>query len=248
MKKSSMLCRNWFRRTSVRDLVPDLKLLLAVITVGCESHCGVYLPAGLGEDSGLDPTPLAGALSDLQRRGEIAVDSRTGEIFVRSFFRDNTFKTPARRRQFTDDFMQIESLELRDLVFEAVGQNPGCGLTKDAFDKNQQLNNQGEGKGEGEGEGKQKKERVEKPAFSVEDSKKKEGRDEAIAFKIGKEGGLTDAEITNVIQSCHYLSKAPAAMEKAVLFKKKERAQEDYKKVRDRVPRGYDEWKNKTEE
>jgi len=40
MKKHSMLPRNFYRRPAIRDLVPDLKLLLTVLTVGCETHIG----------------------------------------------------------------------------------------------------------------------------------------------------------------------------------------------------------------
>lgn len=155
MKRNSMLSRPFFRRPGIRELVPDLKLVLAVLTVGCESHAGCYRPAGLGEDTGLDQKALAGALDDLERRGHIARDSGTGESFLSDFFRDNTFMTPARRGQARDDFMQIESPALRERVLWAISKNPECGLSESDLLKNQQPTAQGKGKGEGKGEGKE---------------------------------------------------------------------------------------------
>lgn len=150
MKRSSVLSRVFFRRAAVRSLVPDLKLVLVVLTIGCESHVGVYRPAGLGEDTGLDSSALAGALDDLARRSHILPDAATGEIFIVDWFRDNSFSTAARRGQARDDFAQIESEKLRQAVLKAIDQNPSCGLT--AADFSQSLNNhavasQGEGKG-----------------------------------------------------------------------------------------------------
>lgn len=103
MKRSSVLSRVFFRRAAVRALVPDLKLVLVVLTIGCESHVGVYRPAGLGEDTGLDPSSLTGALDDLARRSHILPDAATGEIFIAAWFRDNSFSTAARRGQARDD-------------------------------------------------------------------------------------------------------------------------------------------------
>lgn len=151
MKRGSMLSRTFYRRPAVRDLVPDLKLVLTVLYVGCESHVGVYRPAGLGEDAGLDTAALGGALDDLVRRGHVSRDQETGEVFLTDFFRDNTFKTQARRSQARDDFMQIESNALREKVLRAIEKNPECGLFESDFIMNQQLAIQGEGKGEGKG-------------------------------------------------------------------------------------------------
>lgn len=148
MKRSSVLSRVFFRRATVRGLVPDLKLVLLVVTVGCESHVGVYRPAGLSEDTGLEPSSLAGALDDLERRGHIVRDLATGELFVAEFFRDNTFGTVARRGQARADFEQIESAKLRAKVLDAVKQNPGSGLTTSNLTEKQTLIFQGKEKGE----------------------------------------------------------------------------------------------------
>lgn len=156
MKRSSVLSRVFFRRAAVKALVPDLKLVLVVLTIGCESHVGVYRPAGLGEDTGLDPSSLAGALNDLERRCHILPDSVTGEIFILAWFRDNSFSNAARRGQARDDFAQIESPKLRLAVLKAIDQNPSCGLNSVEFLhhlENQQFASQGEGKVKGEGEG-----------------------------------------------------------------------------------------------
>ena len=152
MKRSSSISRTFFRRPAVRDLVPDLKLVLAVLTIGCESHAGIYMPGGLAEDAGLDPAALVGALADLERRGHIVRDGETGEIFLASFYRDNTFATPQRHRQWTDDISRVESASLRAAALAAVAASPECGLAVDKNTENgqnQQLNNQGKGKGKG---------------------------------------------------------------------------------------------------
>jgi hypothetical protein len=152
MKRSSVMSRVFFRRAAIKALVPDLKLVLVVLTVGCESHVGVYRPAGLGEDSGLDPTSLAGALADLERRNHILPDAGTGEIFVVDFFRDNSFSTAARRGQARGDFCQIESEKLRKAVLQAIKNNPSCGLSIADCQQNQDAALQGKVKGEGKAE------------------------------------------------------------------------------------------------
>lgn len=129
MKKSSVLSRNFFRRPAVRDLVPDLKLLLAVLSVGCESHVGCWVPVGLGEDAGLDPSVLDGGLADLERRGHVSRDRDTGEIFLNAFFRDNSFKGPLRGHQARTDFLAIQSDGLRRMVLAAVARSPECQLS-----------------------------------------------------------------------------------------------------------------------
>ncbi len=145
-KRSSILSRVFFRRASIKELVPDLKLVLAVLVVGCESHVGVYRPAGLGEETGLDPVALSGALADIERRSHILTDAKTGEIFIKDFFRDNSFATPQRRGQARDDFGQIESAALREAVLRAINNNPSCCLqSADLYEfvENQNVTSQG---------------------------------------------------------------------------------------------------------
>ena len=124
-----MLPRNFLRRPEIRALVPDLKLLLLCLYVSCESHIGAYLPGGIGDEVGLEAEALTGGMTDLIRRGLIAQDEKTGEIFIMSFFRDNSFNTPARKGQARDDFQRVESLKLKTIILEAVSKNEGCGLT-----------------------------------------------------------------------------------------------------------------------
>lgn len=150
-KRSSVLARNFFRRDKVRALVPDLRLILAVATVSCETHCGVWLPGDLARDTGLDEAALAGGLADLEARGLVVRDTATGELFLVDFFRDNVFATAPRRGQFRGDFARIESPLLREAVRVAVKNNPACGLLvedveptrKAEIDEDQQLGSQG---------------------------------------------------------------------------------------------------------
>lgn len=127
-KRSAVLSRVFFRRPAVKDLVPDLRLLLACIVVGCESYTGVYRPAGLSDESGLDASALSGGLADLESRGHISRDQNTGEVFISSYYRDNVFRGEARARQWRDDFFQIESQTLKSAVLAAVAASPECCL------------------------------------------------------------------------------------------------------------------------
>lgn len=149
MKRTSCLSRNFFRRPAVRDLVPDLKLLLAVLTVGCESHVGVWVPVGLGEDAGLDPAALAGGMEDLERRNLVVKDHETGEVFLKFFLRDNVFRGEERGRQARGDFRQIQSEKLKNEVLAAVENSPECGLSGQflaAIEEKQGVTSKGKGK------------------------------------------------------------------------------------------------------
>jgi hypothetical protein len=133
MKKSSSISRNFFKRPQIRELVPDLKLLIALLLISAESHVGCWIPGGLNEDSGFDLTALGGGLTDLDRRGLISRDGETGEIFITSFFRDNTFKGPSRVGQAISDFRQVESKKLREKIIDAIKNSPECGLDPTVF-------------------------------------------------------------------------------------------------------------------
>lgn len=151
MKTSSSIKRNYFRRPAIRQLVPDLKLLLAVLQVGCESHVGCWVPSGLADDAGLSVEACEGGLRDLERGGFIVFDQATGEIFLTDFFRNNTFKGPQRGQQALSDFRQVESEALRKRILKAVAESQECGLSVEfltGFVKNQQFNNQGKDQGE----------------------------------------------------------------------------------------------------
>ncbi|CAG0960046.1 hypothetical protein MTYP_00678 [Methylophilaceae bacterium] len=146
MKTSSSIKRNYFRRPAIRQLVPDLKLLLAVLQVGCESHVGCWVPSGLADDAGLSVEACEGGLRDLARAGLVEVDQDTGEIFLTDFFRNNTFKGPQRGQQALADFRQVESAALRQSILSSVAQSQECGLSVEfltGFVKNQRVKNQG---------------------------------------------------------------------------------------------------------
>jgi hypothetical protein len=163
MKARSVIGRTFYRRPRIRDLVPDLKLVLSVLTVGCESHVGCWVPAGLREDCGLSGEAFDGAIRDLERRGHIIRDENSGEYFLSDFFRDNDFSTPARKRQAEGDYQQIVSMKLKAAVRKAALENPSCCLSSQnfyeksdgipTFVKKQEVNRQGEGEGKAEGKG-----------------------------------------------------------------------------------------------
>lgn len=151
MKRTACISRGFLRRPAVRELVPDLKLLVLTLKLNCESHVGAWVPIGLGEDAGLDPSAVTGGLADLQKRGHIFMDGATGEVFLADFFRENTFKTVPRQRQALDDFNRVQSLAVRERIVRAVVASPECGLGA-GIEENHIVTFQGEGKGEGKGE------------------------------------------------------------------------------------------------
>ena len=155
MKRNSVTTRAWYRRPAIRALVPDLKLLLNVLTTGCETFVGVYIPAGIGDDAGLAPEAVAGGLASLEKAGHIVLDKETGEIFIAAFFRDNKFKLERMRRLVTDEFCLVQSPELKKRVLAAVAASPECCLKVDSL-RNHMVSVQGEGEAEGEGEVKKK--------------------------------------------------------------------------------------------
>lgn len=137
----------FFRRQEVRSLLPDLKLLLAVIFVSCESHVGCWIPGDLAKDSGVDEESLSGGLDVLEKQKLIMRDRRTGELFILWWFRDNTFKGAQRGAQALADFNMVESQVLREAILDAVRRNPECGLSADflgGINKNHMVINQGE--------------------------------------------------------------------------------------------------------
>ena len=150
MKRSSVLPRNYYKRPKVKLLVPEVKLLLTVIVVGCESHVGVAIPSGEPEDTGLNCDSVKAGKIDLVSKQLIEIDDSTGELFIKDFFRDNTFKTTQRVCQAKSDFNCIESAKLKLSVLDAIKNNPDCGLTAknltniDTVYINQHVNNQAE--------------------------------------------------------------------------------------------------------
>ena len=181
-KRSSMLSRAFFRRPAIRALVPSLKLLLVVIAIGCESHAGVYTPAGLGEDTGLSAEALAGGLADLLRRGHVSTDPATGEIFITDFYRDNKFAGTARQRQWHDDFRAIESIALKNAVLTAVKNSPECGLEIDEKGNlltNQDLGEQGKERKGKESQGKEAASSA-SPAGSVFEASSSENQNQSL--------------------------------------------------------------------
>lgn len=140
MKQRSYLPRNFFRRPEIRELVPDLKFLITFLMISCESFVGVWIPGGIGEDAGFDPAAVAGGLADLERRGIIARDASTGEIFVTSFFRDNTFKGLSRHHQAASGFRAIMSKALKERVIAAVAASPGCFLLPSFLRESDEIN------------------------------------------------------------------------------------------------------------
>ena len=139
MKTASYFYRNYLRLPSIRALVPDLKLLLLTLGIGCESNVGAWIPVELANDSGLVPAAVAGGLADLERRGHILADQETGEVFLTDFFRENTFKTPSRRGQARADFVRVRSPKIRERIIDAIKKSPECGLSIADIQQNQQL-------------------------------------------------------------------------------------------------------------
>jgi len=128
MKQTSCVSRTFFRRPNIQTLPPLSRLVLALLIIGCESHVGCWIPSALAEDSALPATVVTDCLDELKSIGEIIRDERTGEIFLTSFFRYNTFKTAPRWRQAVGDYQRIESKNLREAILLSITTNTACGL------------------------------------------------------------------------------------------------------------------------
>lgn len=190
-KRSSVVSRNFFRRPIVRELVPNLKLLLVVLTTGCESTVGCFIPSGLCEDSGLETAAVDGGLADLERGGHIMSDAQTGEVFLLSFFRDNTFKGEPRTRVARDDFRLIASEKLKARVLVAVEQSPECGLEKSVLEPKTLCNAENQ---ELAAQGKEKKvKEIELPPKPPSIEVNKKSPSQSIGEGGGNGGGFSDA-------------------------------------------------------
>lgn len=168
-KDISVFPRNFLRQPQVRDMVPDVKLTFLALLIECESAIGCWIPGSI--DDAVNIKHLSGAFDELERRGELSIDKKTGEFFITGFFRWNYFTGAKRVGQARDSFAQVRSNRLRKEILEQVKLNQRfCRLAPaslsdegssknhrsvDNFCKNyfnQQHRTQGEGEGEGEGE------------------------------------------------------------------------------------------------
>ena len=104
------------------NLLPDQKLLIywlwsnqSATTVGC-----YLLPtADAAADLQLGQESIEEAILEFGRRGLVALDLKTGEIFVKAWFRFHRFDSAARKFMLQNDFESIVSNKLRRIVMKS---------------------------------------------------------------------------------------------------------------------------------
>jgi hypothetical protein len=120
-KNISIFHRNYLRQPHIKELAPDIKLTLIAINIECESAVGCWIPSSI--DDVVNIKNLGGAFDELERRGELSVDKKTGEFFLTSFFRNNHFVGAKRIGQARAAFDLISSERLRMEILEQVKLN-----------------------------------------------------------------------------------------------------------------------------
>ena len=120
-KDISIFPRNFLRQPHVRGLLPDMKLTLLALIIECESPVGCWIPGGINEATNIKD--LQSAFDDLEKRGFITVDKKTGEFFICEFFRMNHFVGAKRIEQARDAYLQVRSTRLKMEILEQVELN-----------------------------------------------------------------------------------------------------------------------------
>ena len=102
----------------VRDLLPDQKLIVYHLWATSPSSAGCWLfdlAAGQAALS-IARDALRDALREFERRGLLLLDEKTGEIYIKKWFRWHTFDTAPRKRVLESDVARIESESLLIII------------------------------------------------------------------------------------------------------------------------------------
>lgn len=120
MAESRLVPCNLLAWPAIRDLLPDQKLLVYHMWVTCPSAAGCFLLDYAGFQGALSITANAveDAVMEFERRGLIAYDRSTGEVFILSWFRWHKFDTATRRRLLEDAVKKVESPRLKSMIYE----------------------------------------------------------------------------------------------------------------------------------
>lgn len=120
MAESRLVPCNLLAWPAIRDLLPDQKLLVYHMWATCPSAAGCFLLDFAGFQGALSITANAieDAVLEFERRGLIAYDKATGEVFILAWFRWHKFDTGPRRRLFEDALKKVESPRLKTLIDE----------------------------------------------------------------------------------------------------------------------------------
>lgn len=120
---------NFLSWPTVANLLPDQKFIGMYLFCSPDANaCGCYfLFRPRAADLSLPVAVLEEALREFERRKLVARDQETGEIFVLSWPRWMTFKTPAARGALWPSIDRIKSPKLSTLVKNAYESTPRPG-------------------------------------------------------------------------------------------------------------------------
>ena len=133
MAESRLTPCNLMAWPRVRNLLPDQKLITYHLWASCPEACGCCL-LDLGAFQGalnITIAALQEALREFQRRGLVAMDEETGEVFILDWFRFHKFNTGVRQRLLADSLRRVQSPDLRALIEKTMSYSPREGKARE---------------------------------------------------------------------------------------------------------------------
>lgn len=124
MSESRLVPRNLMKWPSVRNMVPDQRLILYHLWVTCESAAGVDMfdPGSISGCLGLREGVIIDSWQHMQDRGLLIIDDITGELMLNNWFRFHRFEgirmkllIQAVDRIESESFRKAVSIKINDL-------------------------------------------------------------------------------------------------------------------------------------
>lgn len=119
MREASLVPTNLINWPRVAPLLPEQKLILLVLWASHSLSCagaGLVPLRPFASSLGLSPEATQTGLDSLANLGLIVIDDRTGEIFIRDWFRFHKFPTGKSYSMLLAAVEKIESQQLKNLV------------------------------------------------------------------------------------------------------------------------------------
>lgn len=122
MRDRSITPTNLLDWPRCKGLLPDQRLILLWLWACPYLSCagaGLVPLAPAGATLGLDQDALAGGLKSLQAAGLVELDEKTGEIFIKDWFRFHKFSGPVAAKSLDAALKKIESGRVLKAVLDA---------------------------------------------------------------------------------------------------------------------------------
>lgn len=118
MAESRLVPSNLMSWPAIRDLLPDQKLIVYHLWATCPSAAGCWLldVVACAAALSLSRSALDQALADFEHRQLVALDKKTGEIFICAWFRWHKFDNAIRRGVLEAAIDRVESRTLLGIV------------------------------------------------------------------------------------------------------------------------------------